>query len=212
MDAASYLKKEIIIDERLREREKGPGGNNHGMFKKRWDDHNYHEEISERIRSNKRKANFDEVMFMKLVQAEQKQIERIVDISKAAFDSDIAVGASSVGGPPEYDSVAWHEQMFNERHLFQVEKDGEIVGGALLFSIEDGKMLYIGRIFVDPIHHRKGYGISLMELVESYYPSVKKIVLDTPIWNVRTNAFYKKLGYSEVKRDEEFVYYQKELD
>jgi ribosomal protein S18 acetylase RimI-like enzyme len=73
-------------------------------------------------------------------------------------------------------------------------------------------MLYIGRIFVDPIHHRKGYGISLMELVESYYPGVKKIVLDTPIWNVRTNAFYKKLGYSEVKRDEGFVYYQKELD
>ena len=149
---------------------------------------------------------------MKLVQAEQKQIERIVDISKAAFDSDIVVGASSVERPPEYDSVAWHEQMLNERHLFQVEKDGEIVGGALLFLIEDGKMLYIGRIFVDPIHHRKGYGISLMELVESYYPSVKKIVLDTPIWNVRTNAFYKKLGYSEVKRDEEFVYYQKELD
>ena len=49
---------------------------------------------------------------MKLVQAEQKQIEGIVEISKAAFDSDIAVGASSVGGPPEYDSVAWHEQMF----------------------------------------------------------------------------------------------------
>ena len=26
------------------------------------------------------------------------------------------------------------------------------------------------------------------------------------------NAFYKKLGYSEVKRDKEFAYYQKELD
>ena len=151
-------------------------------------------------------------MFMKLVQAEQKQIERIVEISKAAFDSDIAVGASSVGGPPEYDSVAWHEQMFNERHLFQAEIDGEIIGGALLFLIDDGKTLYIGRIFVDQIHHRKGYGISLMELVESYYPSVKKIVLDTPLWNVRTNDFYKKLGYSEVKRDKEFAYYQKELD
>lgn len=149
---------------------------------------------------------------MKLVQAEQKQIERIVNISKAAFDSDIAVGASAVGGPPEYDSIAWHEQMFNERHLFQAEIDGEIIGGALLFLIDDGKMLYIGRIFVDPIHHRKGYGISLMELVESYYPSVKKIVLDTPLWNARTNAFYKKLGYSEVKRDKEFAYYQKELD
>ena len=115
-------------------------------------------------------------------------------------------------GPPEYDSVAWHEQMFNERHLFQAEIDGEIIGGALLFLIDDGKTLYIGRIFVDPIHHRKGYGISLMELVESYYPSVKKIVLDTPLWNVRTNAFYKKLGYSEVKRDKEFAYLQKKLD
>ena len=104
---------------------------------------------------------------MKLVQADQKQIERIVDISKAAFDSDFASGTSSVGGPPEYDSVAWHEQMFHEGHLFQAEIDGEIVGGALLFLDDDGKTLYVGRVFVDPVHHRKGYGISLMELVES---------------------------------------------
>jgi RimJ/RimL family protein N-acetyltransferase len=149
---------------------------------------------------------------MKLVPADQKQIRRIVDLSKAAFDSDITIGASSVGGPPAYDSVAWHEQMFYENHLFQVEEAGEIVGGALLFPVEDGKTLYIGRIFVNPILHRKGYGISIMKLVESYYPTVKKIVLDTPLWNVRTNAFYKKLGYSEVKRDAEFAYYQKELD
>ena len=31
-DAAAFLGKEIITDERLREREKGPNGNNHGMF------------------------------------------------------------------------------------------------------------------------------------------------------------------------------------
>ena len=34
--AASFHKKEIITDNRLREREKGPNGNNHGMFQKRW--------------------------------------------------------------------------------------------------------------------------------------------------------------------------------
>ena len=149
---------------------------------------------------------------MKLVQAEQKQIERILDISKAAFDSDIAVGSASVGGPPEYDSIAWHEQMFNERRLFQAEIDGEVIGGAILFLLDDGKILYVGRIFLDPIYHGKGYGISLMNMVESYYPSVKKIVLETPLWNVRTNAFYQKLGYSEVKRDNEFAYYQKVLE
>ena len=149
---------------------------------------------------------------MKLEIAELKHIERIVAISKTAFDSDIDVGACEPGGPPDYDSIAWHIQMQNEGHLLQAVIDGEIVGGAILFVDKDGETLYIGRIFIDPIHYRKGYGLSLMELVESYYPSVKKILLDTPLWNVRTNAFYQKLGYSETKRDEEFAYYQKELD
>lgn len=49
-DAAAYLGKEIIMDERLREREKGPGGNQFGMFEKRWNDHDYHEENGESIR------------------------------------------------------------------------------------------------------------------------------------------------------------------
>ena len=40
-DAAAFFGKEIITDERLREREKGPDGNNHGMFQKRWADHDY---------------------------------------------------------------------------------------------------------------------------------------------------------------------------
>ncbi|MBQ3141236.1 MAG: GNAT family N-acetyltransferase [Clostridia bacterium] len=141
-----------------------------------------------------------------------KHIERIVAISKAAFDSDIDVGASKPDGPPNYDSIAWHIQMKNEGHLLQAVVDGEIVGGAILFVGKDGEVLYIGRIFIDPVHYRKGYGLALMKMVEAYYSGIRKIVLETPLWNVRTNAFYTKLGYCEVKRDEEFAYYQKELN
>lgn len=47
--AADFHKKEIVTDERLREREKGPNGNNYGMFQKRWADHDYHEEGGESI-------------------------------------------------------------------------------------------------------------------------------------------------------------------
>ena len=148
---------------------------------------------------------------MKLENAELKHIERIVAISKAAFDSDIYVDASEADRPPDYDSTAWHIQMKNEGHLLQAVIDEEIIGGAILFLDKDGETLHIGRIFIDPVHHRKGYGFSLMKIVETYYPGVKKIKLDTPLWNVRTNAFYKKLGYCEVKRDEEFAYYQKVL-
>ena len=159
------------------------------------------------------KLEFDkDVIFMELENAELKNIERIVAISKAAFDSDIDVGASEPDGPPNYDSIAWHIQMKNEGHLLQAVIDGVIVGGAILFLDKDGETLYVGRIFIDPVHYQKGYGLSLMKMVENYYSGIKKIKLDTPLWNVRTNAFYTKLGYCEVRRDEGFAHYQKELD
>ena len=149
---------------------------------------------------------------MKIENAELKHIERIVAISKAAFDGDINVGASEADVPPNYDSIPWHIQMKNEGHLFQAVIAGEIVGGAILFMDKDSETLYVGRIFIDPVLQRKGHGLSLMKMVETYYPGIKKIKLDTPLWNVRTNAFYTKLGYREVERDVEFAYYQKELD
>lgn len=46
---AELFGKEIHTDDRLREREKGPDGNNHGMFQKRWANHAYHEEGGESI-------------------------------------------------------------------------------------------------------------------------------------------------------------------
>ena len=48
-DTAAFYGKEIITDERLREREKGFHGNTHEMFEKRWADHDYHEEDGESI-------------------------------------------------------------------------------------------------------------------------------------------------------------------
>ena len=48
-ETADYYKMDIHKDVRFREREKGPEGNNHGMFRKRWADHDYHEEGGESI-------------------------------------------------------------------------------------------------------------------------------------------------------------------
>lgn len=48
-DTAVFYGMQIITDERLREREKGVEGNNHGMFEKRWANHDYHEENGESI-------------------------------------------------------------------------------------------------------------------------------------------------------------------
>ncbi len=146
---------------------------------------------------------------MVLIQAEKRQIENIVEMSKRAFESDVLVGCSEAGGPPEYDSVLWHEKMRKDGHLFQAIEHGALIGAAVLFLHETGKTLHVERIFIDDVYHRKGYGMDLMRCVERLYPQVKEIYLETPIWNVRTNSFYQKLGYAEQKRDHEFVYYKK---
>lgn len=129
-------------------------------------------------------------------------------ISKLAFDSDAEVGAPSTGGPPGYMSLKYHMKMARSGHLFKLTENGLIIGGAILFP--DGDTLNIGRIFVNPVYHRKGYGIRMMQEIEAMFPEIRTFTLDTPAWNIRTNTFYLKLGYTEVKRNEEFVYYCKQ--
>ena len=129
-------------------------------------------------------------------------------LSKLAFDSDMTVGAPSAGGPPGYQSVSFHLKMARMNHLFKlVDESGVILGGAILFR--QGDTLNIGRIFIDPQHFRKGYGILMMREIENLFPDVRLFTLDTPVWNTRTNEFYTKLGYSEMKRDSDFIYYSK---
>ena len=128
-------------------------------------------------------------------------------ISKLAFDSDVEVGAPSAGGPPGYMSIKFHMKMARSGCLFKLTENGLIIGGAVLFR--NGETLNIGRIFVSPDHHRKGYGIRMMHEIEALFPDVKVFTLDTPAWNRRTNSFYRKLGYVETKRNKELVYYSK---
>ena len=131
----------------------------------------------------------------------------LTGISKRAFESDVLVGGPSKGGPPGYMSVPFHTKMARMKHLYKLTDNGLIVGGAILSFKDD--TLNIERIFVAPEHFRKGYGVFMMQEIEGLFSEVKEFKLDTPIWNVRTNAFYSKLGYVEVRRDNEFIYYSK---
>ncbi len=137
---------------------------------------------------------------MYIVKAEANHVEKIVEMSVRAFETDVNVGGAKGDCPPGFDSVEWHKQMAIENDL---------VGAAILFPDETKNSVYIGRIFIDSIYHRKGYGIRLMECIEKNFPCVAEFDLDTPSWNERTNAFYKKLGYRIIKIEDGFVFYRK---
>ena len=149
-------------------------------------------------------------MSLQFLKAGTADAVSLMCISKKAFDSDVEVGASSVGGPPGYATLSFHTKMARMNCLYKLVDDYKIVGGALLFLKDD--VLNIGRIFINPEHFRKGYGIFMMQQIEESFAEAKVFTLDTPIWNVRTNAFYQKLGYVEVRRDGDFIYYEKRRD
>ena len=146
---------------------------------------------------------------MYLVHAEADSVEKIVEMSIRAFETDVDVGGAKGECPPAFDSVEWHKQMAREGHLYQAMIEKELVGAAIVFPDEAKNRVYIGRIFIDSVHHRKGYGICLMECIEAHFPFAAEFHLDTPAWNKRTNAFYKKIGYRIIKAEDGFVFYQK---
>lgn len=152
---------------------------------------------------------------MYIIKAEAGQVEKIVKMSIRAFETDVHVGGKKGDCPPGYDSVEWHQQMAREGHLYQAMIENDLVGAAIVFPDETKNSVYIGRIFIDSAYHRKGYGIRLMECIEQNFPCAAEFHLDTPCWNKRTNAFYKKLGYHIKKVEDGFAFYRKrnsELD
>ena len=128
---------------------------------------------------------------LQLLKADTSDALTLNEISKCAFDSDVFVGGASAGGPLGYMSVSFHTEMANQGHLYKLTEEGLIVGGAILFL--QGDVL----------------NIFMMQEIESMFIGVKEITLDTPDWNIRTNTFYAKLGYTEIKRDRGLVYYSK---
>lgn len=131
----------------------------------------------------------------------------LTGISKRSFETDVSVGGPSKGGPPGYMSVPFHTKMARMKHLYKLTDNELVVGGAIL-SLKDD-VLKIERIFVAPEYFRKGYGLFMMKQIEELFSNVKKFLLDTPDWNVRTNFLYKKLGYKELRRGKGLVYYVK---
>jgi GNAT superfamily N-acetyltransferase len=92
---------------------------------------------------------------------------------------------------------------------------GRIVGGFVLFALADGTVR-VGRAFLEPEVQNRGIGGELLAFAESAIPDTKRLLLDTPVWNLRNQHFYEKAGYSktdEVGSDDgiRLVQYEKRI-
>jgi len=137
---------------------------------------------------------------LKIVRANSKDSTTLAQISKQAFDNDIHYGAASPGGPPGYDSAAWQSKMMRIGEYYKIDKDGEIIGGVIVFR-KRVREYEIGRIFIAPRHQNQGIGKQVFEFLWTVYPLAKRWTLGTPMWNVRNRHFYQTVGFKEIGTD-----------
>jgi len=138
--------------------------------------------------------------------------EALTEISRRAFEHDVNYGAPGPSGPPGYDSTGWQREMIRNGRFFKVLEQDRLVGGFVLFRLEDGSVEF-GRAFLEPECQNRGIGSELLRFSENVFPETQRLVLDTPRWNLRTQHFYEKAGYvkiDEIDTDVSFTLFQYE--
>ncbi|MFX1319360.1 MAG: GNAT family N-acetyltransferase [Promethearchaeota archaeon] len=155
-----------------------------------------------------------EVLLQKAV---VEDAEILTATCRRSFDSDLNFGAPGSGGPPGYDSIEWNTKAIQNKWL-QYRKivfGSEVVGGFIVGNRGPGYQV-CERIWVDPDYMRKGIGTKAFELVWEQYVSADLWVVGTPEWNVRTNPFYKSLGFVQIGTTHDYltwtgIYYEKRM-
>jgi RimJ/RimL family protein N-acetyltransferase len=125
-------------------------------------------------------------------------------------------GAPGVCGPPGYDSPDWQRRAARRGHLYKLLEGDRVIGGFVLFCREDDTV-ELGRAFLEPEAQDRGAGARLLAFSESVLPGTKRMLLDTPVWNLRNQHVYEKAGYrriGEIDTGEGFplIQYEKRLE
>ena len=136
----------------------------------------------------------------------------LTKISIDAFHSDfIVAGRESIGGPPGYDSIKFHEQMIEDSSGFYKILSGDTIIGCFWFTKENEENAYLYRIFIDPNFHCKNIGSQAFEFLFRKFPKIGFWSLKVPIWNSRTPNFYHKIGFKIKERSDRFIFFIKEI-
>lgn len=151
------------------------------------------------------------LMVLRLEIATPEDAGALADISLKSFESDSGIGMPEPEGPPGYASAAWQRTMMRKASAYwKVMLDGRLIGGAIVFAYPRGRY-YLARIFLDPDTHRRGFGTQAMAALFALYPEARTWQLETPPCNMRSRAFYEKLGFRVARETADDVFYRLDL-
>jgi GNAT superfamily N-acetyltransferase len=139
----------------------------------------------------------DDTLHITFERATPADAQTLVNIQMAAFHHDSVIYPGvEMGGPPGYDSVEFALQKMREHDYYKILADGRIVGGIVVWTLEDGHF-HLDLLYIDPDFHNHGIGKQAMQFIERTYPA-RQWTLDTPGYALRNQRFYEKFGYVKV--------------
>jgi GNAT superfamily N-acetyltransferase len=138
---------------------------------------------------------------IELARAVPQDAAPLTELSRRAFEADVAYGAPEPGGPPGYDDVAWQRQAIEAVDYYVIVQEGSPIGGVIVYATAPCEY-EMGRIFVAPEQQNQGVGAQALALLWPLYPQATVWRLDTPAWNRRTRRFYAREGFVETAVNE----------
>lgn len=131
-----------------------------------------------------------------IMEASEIDSERLAEIAKRAYESDVDHGAPEAGGPQGYDSAGFYTRSLKYLSCYSVMLGEDLVGGAMVST--GGGHATIERLFVDTNHQRKGVGSETVKLLIERYPEVALWTVGAPEWNTRAHQFIESLGFKHI--------------
>ena len=109
---------------------------------------------------------------------------------------------STPSGPPGYDSSTAHTRFMKACDYYKILV-GTVPVGTIMAKRRAPRTYECTGLFVDPDYHNRGIASNAFEQVMTMYSDAQIWTLGTPEWNVRTKHFYEKLGFVQMKCEEQ---------
>ncbi len=95
--------------------------------------------------------------------ATSEDLEALRLAATRAFEADINYGAPAVGGPPGYNTVAWHQSFMRQAtEYYKIVADHRVVGGFTVFAM-GCDLCVLGTIYIVPEFQNQGIGRRAIE-------------------------------------------------
>ena len=135
---------------------------------------------------------------MKISPAELNELPAILELQKAAFQSEAAL-YNNPSIPPLIETLAEMEKVFAAGVVFKAEVDGEIAGTVRVTL--DGKTVHVARLAVKPEFRKRGIGKALLLKCETVFPPATRCELFTGSKSENNIRLYEATGYRRFKEE-----------